>query len=594
MKKIPEYIIEEIKQKVSLVETVSQYVTLTFKGGRHWGLCPFHDEKTASFTVNEEKGFYHCFGCGKSGSVFNFLMDLEHVGFQESVEILAEKAGIVLREESEKDKVIRSEKDTLIDLYNRLAMSFSYILKNSKDADHARTYLLDRGLTQETIDQFSLGYAPADPNWLYGFLTSRSFSPDFLKRSGVFSRNRTDYPLFVDRIIFPIRDYKGNVIAFGGRALSEHQHAKYLNTPETLIFRKREALFGLYQSLRAMKSGRRCVVCEGYFDVMALHQVGIEDAVAPLGTAFTNGQASTLKRYVEQVDLLFDQDPAGNEAAAKAIILLEQLELAGNVIELERSKDPSECMVRESPQELVRQVKKTINGFNYLVKKAINTYDITLPEGKLSVFNEVLPYIETIQSGIKKQSTIRALADAIDIDELVLYEELKKVSRGAVQRPVGDSMPERFRVSSSMKSKSPDLYLMLTVVNNRSQYLQVRNKVTAKDLEDDRAVELFTALEECFREGETTIEYLVQRISDAETQRFIYESMTSEEFTIQVENIIDETIRNIKVRALVKKRRLLEQRIKATKESALTDIEMRNMLLEKKFIDEEIAEIRKS
>ena len=594
MKKIPEYIIEEIKQKVSLVETVSQYVTLTYKSGRHWGLCPFHDEKTPSFTVNEDKGFYHCFGCGKSGSVFNFLMDLEHVGFQEAVEQLAEKAGIALKEESEQDKVIRSERDTLIDLYNRLALSFSYILKNSSEAEHARSYLMDRGLSQDTIEKFALGYAPADPNWLYHFLTSRSFSPEFLRKSGIFSRNREEYPLFVDRIMFPIRDYKGNVIAFGGRALSDHQQAKYLNTPETLIFKKRDSLFGLHQSLPTMKSTRSCFVCEGYFDVISLHQSGISNAVAPLGTAFTTGQASTLKRYVEHIDVLFDQDSAGKEAAAKAILLLEQMDLSGSVVELENSKDPSECMVKESPEELVRQVKKSINGFNYLVKKAINTYDITLPEGKLSVFNEVLPYIDTIKSGIKKQSTIRALADAIDINELVLYEELRKTSRVNVQRPERDSMPERFRVSSSMKNKTPDVYLMLTIVNNRSHYLQVRNKISMKDLEDERAIELFTALEECFREGETTIEYLVQRISDVETQRLIYESMTSEEFTIQVENIIEETIRNIKVRALVKKRRMIEQRLKVTKESMLTEVEVKSLLIEKKFIDEEIADIRKS
>ncbi|MBL7006992.1 MAG: DNA primase [Spirochaetia bacterium] len=613
MAKIPEYIIEEIRSKISISDVISQYVTLVPKGGRLWGICPFHNEKTPSFTVNEEKGFFHCFGCGKGGSVFNFLMEIDNLSFVEAAQVLSEKSGVHIKQESQEDIIKRDERDVLYELYSKLSESFHYILTNKDEAKEAREYLKNRRISDEMIDTFKIGYAPASPDWLYLFLRSKNYSEKLLSKSGIFSRNNPTYPLFMQRIIFPIMNNKGMVVAFGGRTLDKNQKAKYLNTPETPIFRKREQLFGLFQGLSHIKTLHETIICEGYFDVVALFQSGVRNATAPLGTAFTDEQANIIRRYADTCVLFFDQDSAGREATRKSILVLERAGITSQVVEAEEKSDPADLLQKNSETHLNDICKNRINGFDYLVKSALNKYDITLPEGKLSVFKEVKPYIEIIESEIKKHSYLKLLADVIDIDEMVIQRELQGSSRLSSESIKRDHQG-RFHASEARTSHtrgnyqnqgensalihaatlSADMFLMLTLVNNRQYFQRVRKSVSIQKIIDPEAAEIYTALEESLREGETSFEYLLERIEDNTIRQMVIMSFGQNEFIEEAENIINEAVKKIKLRSLFSKQKKIVQQIKAASVQGINEIDLSKLLFEKKFIDEEIKNLRKS
>lgn len=586
MSKIPEALLDKIKNSVSISDVISEYVTLVPKGGRLWGLCPFHEEHTPSFTVSEDKGFYHCFGCGKGGSVFNFLMDIENLTFPEAARRLAEKAGIELEEMSEEQQEAHSDKQALYELYKRLAKSFHYILLNKPQAEHAREYLNARKISSSTIEDFMIGYAPADPRWLYGFLSGKKYTDEFLATSGVFSQRNPRYPLFRDRIIFPITDQSGNVIAFGARALDPQDKAKYLNSPETQIFHKKDNLFALSVSLPQIRKSGIFTICEGYFDVLALYEAGWKDAVAPLGTSFTPSQAAKLKRYASKARLLFDSDHAGIEATRKAAILLESLGIESEVIEIE-DKDPAEILINSKELLLKKLEKKGINSFTYLINQAKLTYDHESPDGKLSIFNEVRPYLEAIQSNIKLSSSIKTLAELIDSDESGIYSDLKR------QRTTGSgrSTGERLRVPE--EKISSELYLMLVLVHNRDKFLEVRREIQIDELEDEKAREVYLALEESLREGEMSFENLLERIEREDVRKIILQRFGSDEYEMNVSEVIGDIRRRFKLSKLEQTSKELIKRLRTIEREHPGDIrELQDLLYEKKFIDEEIEKMR--
>ncbi len=588
MSKIPDYILEEIREKISISEVVSDYVTLTPKGGQLWGLCPFHDEKTPSFTVHDDKGFYHCFGCGKGGSVFNFLMDIENIGFIDAVKILAEKAGVALVEETPELKEQRSEKQAMLELYNRLAESFHYIFLNKNEASFAREYIENRKISKELIKIFKIGYAPSDPNWLYSFLKSKKYSDEFLAKSGVFSRKNPTYPIFRDRLMFPIYDQSGNVIAFGGRALDEGDKAKYLNTPDTIIFHKRKTLFGLYQSLPEIRKSNTFIICEGYFDVLSLYEAGVKHVVAPLGTAFTEDQAMKLLRYANTCSLLFDSDSAGRKATNRAMLILEKFSIDCKVIQIQ-DKDPSDIL-QNSNRDLLKNIsKRGINSFTYIMSEAKKMYDYTTPNGKLSIFNEVQPYLAVIQSDIKLSSSIKNLAEEIDVDEKTIISDMSK------KRDLKSNLKgNRDRAAVRTYDTSLELYLMLVIVNNRDKYPDIRRQIHLADIEDYRAKEIYTALEESLREGETSFENLLNKIEQDDVKGLIRQSYGSDEFVIHVDNVITDLMNRLRIQKLEVKRRAIVKKIKAVESLEHPDVRgLQDLLYEKKFIDEEIGRIRK-
>jgi DNA primase len=310
--RIPEHTLSEIQNRLDAAEVIGEYVSLQKKGGRYWGRCPFHQEKTPSFCVTPEKGFFYCFGCHKGGGLIQFVMEIEKIPFLDAVEMLAKKAGVeIQREEGEQGGVKR---ETFLELNKRLAGSFHWLLCESPLAEDARAYLAGRGIGEDEIRSFQLGYAPADREWLKKFLKTKSYSDDFLAKTGLFSDSSGGKAaLFANRIIFPIANARGETVAFGGRALSEGV-PKYLNSPETQYFKKGENLFGIDKALPEIKKTGASVLVEGYMDVLAMHRAGVSNCVAPLGTALTELQARFMKRYARNAVLVFDGDEAGEKA----------------------------------------------------------------------------------------------------------------------------------------------------------------------------------------------------------------------------------------------------------------------------------------
>ncbi|HPX29049.1 MAG TPA: DNA primase [Sphaerochaeta sp.] len=590
MAKIAESTLQQIKARLSISEVVSDYVTLSSRGGRLWGLCPFHEERTPSFSVVDQEGFYYCFSCKKGGSVFDFIMEMEKVPFHEAVKMLAQRTGVELEEETPAQRAQRDLSENLYELYGRIAGSFAYLLKSGSSGSYARSYLKKRNVAVPMWDTFLLGYAPRDGSWLYQFLKKQHYSDELLAQSGLFSQKNPTYPLFVDRLIFPIRNWQGKVVAFGGRDLSNTSKAKYINTPETVIYSKKHNLFGLYESLDTIKQERKAILCEGNFDVVALHQAGFTNAMAPLGTSFTPEQGKLLHRYCDTVEILFDNDRAGQEATAKALLIAQDLGMVNRVLALTSANDPSELIERGSEEALRKELSSSLDGFRFLLNAQLHSHDASTAKGKARVFNRLKPYLRVTHSEIERQELIKTLSDLLDIDEASIHEEYSKEQapkKPAVEQDVQPITP------LNPASISPDYYLMLTVANNRELYLKTRTSIGFESLNDPKAHELYEALEQAAREDSlASSEYLLQLLDSEQVKSDLSSSFGLAEFRNEPHKILNEGLLRIRLRSWEKKRQSNKRLLDITQLEGNDSEAIEELLKERLEIEEEIARIK--
>lgn len=593
MAKISDAVLEQIKARTSISEVVSDYVNLSSRGGRMWGLCPFHQEKTASFSVVDEQGFYYCFSCKKGGSMFDFVMEMEKIPFNEAVRVLARKVNVEIEDEKPEDRQRRDLHETLCELNEKIAGSFHYILMTSAQAEGARQYLTKRKVSKDMWEKFNLGYAPDEPSWLYNFLKKHHYSDDLLVQSGLFSQKNPTYPLFRNRLMFPIRTWQGKTVAFGGRDLGGTSKAKYINTPETPIYSKKQILFGLYESLATIKKAQNAILCEGNFDVVALHQANIDNAMAPLGTSFTEEQAKLLRRYCTSVSILFDGDAAGQSATAKALVIAQGLGMENNVLLLKGAKDASQLVEEQGEAALQRELQHPIQGFHNLVNNAVNQYDIMTSKGKSAVFAAVRPYLDATESAIEKQDLVKYLALVLNVDESSIFDDYSR-TKTTVAKTVAPVLGRELQ-SLNPTTLTVDLYAMLTLVNNRQLYLKTRYKLAVEDLEDEKAIALYDVLEEAAREdvGKND-EYILQMIEDAQLRSDVASSFVMEEFRLSPEKVLEEAMHRIQLRnyekKLVSNRRLLEMSLS----DGTSDEGIEDLLREKTELDAKIRSHRQS
>ena len=581
--RIPESIIEEISNRVSVVDVVGGYVRLEKKGGRYWGLCPFHNEKTPSFTILPDgKGFY-CFGCQKGGSVFTFLQEIENVTFPEAAEMLAEKAGVTIPQYQ--DTQADGKRKALLELHTRVAGSFHYNLVNNPKAEIAREYLTGRGITAGEIDTFQLGYAPSNRKWLYKFLKTKSYSDDFLSSSGLFSRRFPEISLFSHRVMFPIHNMRGETVAFGGRALGD-DNPKYINSPETMLFSKGRNLFGLSASLPSARKSRTFIVVEGYMDVLAFHRAGITNCVAPLGTALTEEQVFMLKRYADTLILAFDGDSAGTNAAEKGAALCEKTGLECNVVRLSEDTDPAELVQSYGGQELQKVIKSTINGFTFIVQNAIKGSSITKASGKEKAVRHTLPFLSEVRSEVRREGYIHELADALRVDPKSIQLDISRLNYGKNQR---SDTEENHEIAGRV---SYDLFLMLAVALNRYLFQEIRKSLSADDMQDQQAKDLFIALEESYRNEEESFEALLMRVDDDAVKRLLLQKAASSEFATNQEKIIRDAVIKIRERALSNRISALENMIRNMEREQDHFQNIKELLEEKMFLDAELEKIR--
>ncbi len=587
-------VIEEIKAKLRLSEVVGSYVRIKRQGSTDdfKACCPFHKEKTPSFIVHDDKGFYKCFGCQKSGNMFSFVMEMEHVTFPESIEILAKKANVELKEETEKDKIESGKIRALTDLYNRIINSYHHIFNNSPEAEAARLYVQKRGITKETCEKFMLGYAYDNPSWLYTFLKNNNYSDELLKESGLFSKNYEKLPLFRNRILFPIRNWKGNCVAFSGRDLSGDSNAKYVNSPETVLYTKRNLLFGFYESLQELKKREEIILCEGNFDVISLHQAGISYACAPLGTAFTVEQAQLIKRYCSKVNLLFDSDDAGRKATIKAILICQKNDLECHVIKpFYNAKDASQLLEEQGGNALSESILNKEPAFYYLVHSAIKLYDTRTPKGKLSVFKEVRPFLDATSSEIERQGYVKNLSEILHVSEEDIVNDYKN-QRVDKQDDIQTESPE-IKIYNPLKI-SAELNLLLLVFRNRQYFEYFRRKLKINTLNDKDAKILYTVLEDSKRSGINSDEAVLQMIEDVSLRNFVSASFSDDiNRYSDIEAAIDEYINAIKLDNLLEKRKSIISLINSGEMDNLSPEEYLGLLEAKNTLDREIEELKK-
>lgn len=446
-------LVEEIRSRNDIVSVIGSYIRLQKKGSNHMGLCPFHNEKTPSFSVSASKQMYHCFGCGVGGNVFTFIMEYENYSFIEALKFLAERAGIALPEQEYSEEAKRQSdlKGRLLEVNKQAAKYFYYQLQSPR-GHTAYEYLVKRGLSEETIKQFGLGYSNPFSDDLYKYLKGLGYEDDFLKLSGLVTideqRGGTDK--FWNRVMFPIMDVNHRVIGFGGRVMGDGL-PKYLNSPETMLFDKSRNLYGLNFARASRKSS--LLICEGYMDVIALHQAGFTNAVAALGTAFTTFHANLLKRYTNEVLLTFDSDAAGTQAAVRAIPILKEAGLSIKVINMKPYKDPDEFIKALGAEEYQKRINEARSSFFFEIDVLQNDYDMADPEQKTKFFHETAKKLIGFPEELERNFYIDAVAKAYQID----VEQLRKlVNKLGNQIVVGLSEAKETRGEPVKNRKTPE------------------------------------------------------------------------------------------------------------------------------------------
>ena len=516
----PEELVEEIRVKNDIVGVISGYVRLQKKGSNHWGCCPFHNEKTPSFAVSESRQMYHCFGCGVSGNVYTFVMQYENYTFPEAIRMLAERAGVNLPEVeySAEEKRRAGKRARLLEINKETAKFFYYQLR-SPHGEVGQRYLEKRALTAETMHKFGLGYAGKSGDALVGYLRSKGFEDELIREAGVasYSERHGLKSQFWNRVMFPIQDINHRVIGFGGRVMGDGE-PKYLNSPETPIFDKRRNLYGLNFARTARRGN--LIICEGYMDVIAMHQAGFTQAVASLGTAFTPEQASLLRRYTDNVLLAYDSDGAGVKAALRGIGLLRDAGLVGRVINMKPYKDPDEFIKNLGQEAFQERIDQAENSFFFEIRILAEQYDMQDPEQKTRFHREIAKKLCEFSEEVERENYLQAIAEKYFIG----IDSLRKLVVGYAAA-TGSAKPiERPRSGISRKQtpeegmKRSQRLLLTWLVDEPNVYAKIKRYITPEDFTEELYQRVARKLFEGLEQGGFQAASIISMFEDEEEQ----------------------------------------------------------------------------
>lgn len=517
----PEELVEEIRSKNDIVDVISSYVRLQKKGSSYFGLCPFHNEKSPSFSVSRQKQMYYCFGCGAGGNVFTFLMEYENFSFLEALKYLADRAGVELPEpEYSGEAKKRADTKAILLEINKVAAQYFYVQLLRPQGGHALTYLKDRQLSDDTIKAFGLGYSNKYSDDLYKYLKSKGYKDDMISQAGLISIDEKYgvHDKFWNRVMFPIMDVNSRVIGFGGRVMGEAK-PKYLNSPETIIFDKSRNLYGLNRARKSRKP--YFLLCEGYMDVISLHQAGFTNAVASLGTALTPGHASLIKRYVNEVYLTYDSDEAGTKAALRAGPILKEVGITAKIIRMEPYKDPDEFIKNLGAEAFEERIQKARNGFMFSLEVLERDYDMNSPEGKTDFMKEAARKLAEFDEEIERNNYIDAVAAAYHVGS----EDLKKlVGRMAVQtglakpveRPRSTRSQERDKEDGTLKSQK---ILLTWMASDENVFAQIQKYIHPEDFREGIYRTVAELLYEQHEQGRLNPAQIMNHFTDEEEHR---------------------------------------------------------------------------
>lgn len=519
-------LIEEVRSRNDIVDVISGYVRLTKKGSTYFGLCPFHNEKTGSFSVSPNKQMYYCFGCGAGGNVFTFLMQYENFSFPEAMEALAERAGIELpkQEMSAQAKKEADKRQILLEI-NKAAGKYYYMLLRSEHGKQAYEYFKKRELSDATMQKFGLGYSDKYSDDLYRYLRKLGYDDAILKESGLVSIDevRGGHDKFWNRAMFPIIDVHNKVIGFGGRVMGDGE-PKYLNSPETKVFDKSRNLYALNFARQTKKP--QMLLCEGYMDVIALHQAGFDNAVASLGTAFTSGHASLLKRYTKEVYLTFDSDGAGIKAALRAIPILKEVGLTAKVINMKPYKDPDEFIKALGAEEYQKRIDAAENSFMFEIRILEQKYDMKDPEGKTAFQTEVAKKLLDFTTELERNNYMEAVADKYHMSFEALRNLVNQLGTqgGLVKErtPLKSGLNEKKHKKEDGMKQSQKL-LLTWLIEYDNLYDKIKDIITPEDFTEDIFRKVAELLYEQKKSGTVNPAQIISLFAEEEEQREVAE-----------------------------------------------------------------------
>ena len=517
----PDELIEEVRVNNDIVDVISGYVRIQKKGSSYFGLCPFHSEKSPSFSVSPTKQMYYCFGCGAGGNVFTFMMAYENYTFPEAVKQLAERAGIALPEVEYSDEVKKREgkRAKLLEVNKEAAKYFYYVLRSPKGAVGYK-YLSGRELSDETMKHFGLGFANVTSNDLTKYLNSKGYSDELIREAGLgdFDEKYGMHDKFWNRVMFPIQDINHRVIGFGGRVMGDGK-PKYLNSPETMIFDKSRNLYGLNFARTSRKNN--IILCEGYMDVIAMHQAGFTQAAASLGTSFTLGQANLLKRYTQEVLLAYDSDGAGINAALRAIGILKETGIRGKVIDMSPAKDPDEFMKANGAEAFRERIDKAENSFFFEIRILERDYDLGEPDSKTRFYREIAKKLCGFEEEVERENYIEAIAGKYNIG----FDNLRKmVASYAAQtgfvKPVERPKPTITQKNTPQENAKKSQRLLLTWITEEPKlYQKIKKYIQVEDFTQELYRKVAEKFFEDLEQGNFNPASIISMFQDEEEQR---------------------------------------------------------------------------
>jgi DNA primase len=511
--------LEDIKNRLDIVDLISEYISLK-KAGQNWkGLCPFHTEKTPSFTVSPAKQIFHCFGCNTGGDIFSFLTRYENLTFPEALNVLAKRAGVELRTRTSSVQKT-GEKEIMLSIHKDALAFFEHNITRS---DHSQKYLKGRGIDRDTQKLFAVGYAPQSWNALLSYLTKKGHTPDSIKKAGLVSQGvKGYYDTFRHRIIFPIYDLKGDVVAFGGRSI-DGTDPKYLNSPETLIFNKRKVLYGLYKAKNAIKESGYALFMEGYMDVITAHVYGISNVIAPLGTAFTQEHGKLIKRFVEDVVLVFDSDQAGIKAAKKAADILLESGLNVKLLLFPAGEDPDSFLRKHGKEAFQRLLDNPLSIIDFLLK---------LKADKRVLAREAIETISRVPDKVLQGEYVKMLSEGLKINEVFIIEELKKA---------GKRLSSGYNTAYSNTRPQPkpgprpldEVYMLQLLLQLPDKVVEFAAKLAPEDFIDPLSREIFQKIKQGFTDVNELLPHFDESGSAYITELFMRDNIDDTEKALE-------------------------------------------------------------
>jgi len=557
---IPEHLIEQIKDANDIVDVISSYISLQRKGLNLWANCPFHDEKTPSFSVSPSKQIYHCFGCGVGGNVLNFVMEYSKLSFPEALRELAARAGIEIPDDPD-DKKDRSEVQTLFDLHSWAARLYEEELFKPP-GKNALNYLLKRGLTEKTIRELHIGWAPEGWDFLLRSVKNKQNASQLLLKAGLAMQREGGsgyYDRFRERIIFPIQDPKGNTVGFGGRIISDSQEAKYLNSPETPVYHKSKVLYGLPRAVSAMRKLKSALLVEGYMDAVQLIQAGFEHVVAGSGTAFTPDQAKLLKRYTPEAILCYDSDTAGQNAALKTALLLSGEKLNVKILQLPAGEDPDSFVKKHGPQALQTELDRAVDIFE-LLRQTLSS-DAMSPSEQSDLLSKITEQARTWRDTVYQELFLTRLADIFKIRPEGLQAQLRKGSR-PLEKTISIPGEENRYIKFKDRVEASQFEIIQLLLTQDPLIRKAALKYLSEDVFNHKgyakaASELLRVLSD---QPEIRAEEIPPLIQDEKVRRFIYRLIFDLDSQIEPRRAFLDCMREIETGYLRAQLRILEDR----------------------------------